>query len=155
MVLGVAGWLVIQGQLSLGQLVAAELILGAIFAGLSRFSYYLELYYGIRGSLDKLARFYQVKLEGHRGDQQIDDWEPTAVFDQVEVNQRGRFYHLSGEFPANSHTLVATECAGISLAVRDLLWGARRPESGSVTLDGHEVRDFAPQRLRDRIMVVA
>ncbi len=154
-VLGVAGWLVIQGQLSLGQLVAAELILGAIFAGLSRFSYYLELYYGIRGSLDKLSRFYQVKLEGHGGDQQIDDWEPSAVFDKVEVNQRGRFYHLTGEFPANSHTLVATECAGISVAVRDLLWGARRPESGSVKLDGHEVRDFAPQRLRDRIMVVA
>ncbi len=153
-VLGVAGWLVIQGQLSLGQLVAAELILGAIFAGLSRASYYLELYYGIRGSLEKLSRFYQVPLEDNGGDQHIEGWQPQAEFDQVTVDLRGRIYHLSASFPAGSQTLVAGENAGIVLAVRDLLWGARRPESGSVTLDDHEVRDFAPQELRDQVIVV-
>ncbi len=153
-VLGVAGWLVIQGQLSLGQLVAAELILGAIFAGLSRFSYYLELYYGIRGSLDKLSRFYQVRLEDNGGDQHIENWRPCASFDKATVDLRGRLYHLDAEFPAGSQTLVAGENAGIVMAVKDLLWGARRPESGSVSLDDHEVRDFAPQELRDQVVVV-
>lgn len=52
--LGVGGWLVIEGQLSVGQLVAAELIMASIFLGLSRFSTYLKAYYELYGSADKL-----------------------------------------------------------------------------------------------------
>lgn len=53
--LGVGGWLVIEGQLSVGQLVAAELIMASIFLGLSRFSTYLKAYYELYGSADKLG----------------------------------------------------------------------------------------------------
>jgi len=52
--LGVGGWLVIEGQLSVGQLVAAELIMASIFLGLSRFSTYLKAYYELYGSANKL-----------------------------------------------------------------------------------------------------
>jgi putative ABC transport system ATP-binding protein len=53
--LGLGGWLVIQGEMSIGQLVAAELIMSAIFFGLSRFARFLELYYELYGAADKIA----------------------------------------------------------------------------------------------------
>lgn len=53
--LGLGGWLVIEGQMSIGQLVAAELIMSAIFFGLSRFNRFLELYYELYGAADKIA----------------------------------------------------------------------------------------------------
>lgn len=52
--LGIGGMLVIHGQLSLGQLVAAELILSAILLGLSKLGYYLALYYEICAAALKL-----------------------------------------------------------------------------------------------------
>lgn len=52
--LALGGWLVIQSQLTLGQLVAAELILSAIFTGIARAGYYLSLYYELCVSAEKL-----------------------------------------------------------------------------------------------------
>ncbi len=52
--LALGGWLVIQSQLTLGQLVAAELILAAIFTGIARAGYYLSLYYELCVSAEKL-----------------------------------------------------------------------------------------------------
>ena len=57
MLLGVGGWLVIRNELTIGQLVAAELILSVIFAGFSRFGYYLELYYDLYAASAKLSRW--------------------------------------------------------------------------------------------------
>jgi multidrug efflux pump subunit AcrA (membrane-fusion protein) len=52
--LGLGGMLVIQGQLSLGQLVAAELILSVILLALSKLGYYLILYYELCAAALKL-----------------------------------------------------------------------------------------------------
>lgn len=53
--LGLGGYLVIHGQMSIGQLVAAELIMLAVLFGLSRFNRYLELYYELYGAADKIT----------------------------------------------------------------------------------------------------
>ena len=51
--LGIGGVLVVQGELSIGQLVAAELVMSAVFFGLSRFTQYLKLYYELYGAAEK------------------------------------------------------------------------------------------------------
>ena len=43
--LGMGGWLVIQFQLTLGQLVAAELVLSAAFFGVAQLGTYLQYFY--------------------------------------------------------------------------------------------------------------
>jgi ABC-type bacteriocin/lantibiotic exporter with double-glycine peptidase domain len=55
--LGMGGWLVIQGQMTLGQLVAAELILSSIFYGLPQLAGYLDYYYDVCAAVEELARF--------------------------------------------------------------------------------------------------
>ncbi|MDG1851465.1 MAG: ABC transporter transmembrane domain-containing protein [Gammaproteobacteria bacterium] len=58
--LGMGGWLVIQGELTLGQLVAAELIMMAIFAGLPQLAGYLGYFYDICAAVEEISRFEQL-----------------------------------------------------------------------------------------------
>ncbi len=60
--LALGGWLVLQGQLTLGQLVAAELILSAIFYGVTRLGYYLTLYYELCAGAMKLDELLSLPL---------------------------------------------------------------------------------------------
>jgi len=61
--LGMGGWLVIQGQLTLGQLVAAELIMMGIFAGLAPLAGYLGYFYDICAAVEEISRFNTLPRE--------------------------------------------------------------------------------------------
>lgn len=63
LLLGLGGWLVIGGELTLGQLVAAELILSAIFYGISRADYLLILLYELIAATEKLIVFFEPPKE--------------------------------------------------------------------------------------------
>ena len=56
--LGLGGSLVIDGQLTLGQLAAAEIILSAVFFSLARLGYFLGLYYELCVSAEKLDALF-------------------------------------------------------------------------------------------------
>ena len=62
-VLGIGGYLVIQGELSLGQLVAAELIVSKILDSFGKFGKYLESYYDLLASVDKIGNLLDIPLE--------------------------------------------------------------------------------------------
>lgn len=53
--LGVGGMLVLNGELSIGQLVASELIFSVVLSALSKSVNYLETYYDSVASIDKLS----------------------------------------------------------------------------------------------------
>jgi putative ABC transport system ATP-binding protein len=62
-VLGIGGYLVILGELSLGQLVAAELIVSKILDSFGKFGKYLESYYDLLASVDKIGNLLDIPLE--------------------------------------------------------------------------------------------
>lgn len=57
LLLGVGGWLVVSGELTVGQLLAAELILGTIFLNMGALPTVLESWYGMRAALDRRSTF--------------------------------------------------------------------------------------------------
>lgn len=63
LLLGMGGYLVINNQLSLGQLVAAEIVLGAIIYAFKRFGVLLENYYDLKASQNKLETVLKLPLE--------------------------------------------------------------------------------------------
>jgi len=65
----VGGWLVIQGQLSLGQLVAGELVATAALASLAKLGRKLPKVYDLITSFEKLGRL-------------VDDSLPLAAADR-------------------------------------------------------------------------
>jgi ABC-type bacteriocin/lantibiotic exporter with double-glycine peptidase domain len=66
--LGLGGWLVISRQLTLGQLVAGELIVALVLAAISKSGKYIETFYDLQASLDKLGVIDQLPLEQEGGE---------------------------------------------------------------------------------------
>ncbi|KAK0340917.1 hypothetical protein LTR94_028560, partial [Friedmanniomyces endolithicus] len=54
------GTLILRGQLSLGQLVAAELILSGVFYGISQLGWYLDTFYDLVASSEELSLLFAI-----------------------------------------------------------------------------------------------
>jgi putative ABC transport system ATP-binding protein len=55
--LGIGGWLVVSGELTLGQLVAAELIVAVIVGSVAKLGKHMESFYDLLAAVDKLGHF--------------------------------------------------------------------------------------------------
>ncbi len=152
--LGLGGWLVISGELSLGQLVAAELILSAIFVGLTRLGYYLRSYYETRAAVKKIAVFFDISLETARGDEDLACASSELVVQDVRSTYRGEDVTLNLTVPSGSQVLVAATSASLAKHFADLLQRFREPEAGSISIGGVHLTDVDAQHLRDEIAVV-
>ncbi|NVB38062.1 ABC transporter ATP-binding protein [Pseudenhygromyxa sp. WMMC2535] len=64
----IGGWLVIRRQLTLGQLVAAELVVTAIGAGLGKLGKQLENFYDATAAAEKLGKVLDLPLERSGGE---------------------------------------------------------------------------------------
>jgi putative ABC transport system ATP-binding protein len=64
--LGVGGYLVVQNQLSVGQLIAAELIVTSILFSVTKLQKQLEDFYDLSSSLEKINQLLEVPIEGAR-----------------------------------------------------------------------------------------
>ncbi len=63
LLLGMGGYLVIKNQLSLGQLVAAEIVLGALIYAFKRFGVLLENFYDLKASQNKLEKVLNLPID--------------------------------------------------------------------------------------------
>lgn len=66
--LGLGGYLVIERQLTLGQLVAAELIVSLVVASVAKLGKYAETYYDLMTSAEKLGIIADLPLEREGGE---------------------------------------------------------------------------------------
>jgi ABC-type bacteriocin/lantibiotic exporter with double-glycine peptidase domain len=66
--LGGGGWLVIQGQMTLGQLVAAELIVALIVGSFAKLGKHLEAYYDLLAAVEKLGHLFDLPVERPHGE---------------------------------------------------------------------------------------
>ena len=64
----VGGWLVLNAQLTLGQLVASELIVSAVVASLSKLAKKFEAWYDALAAVDKLGHLVDLEIEAEDGD---------------------------------------------------------------------------------------
>ena len=77
--LGLGGWLVILGELTLGQLVAAELIVMMIVGSFAKLGKYIESFYDLLASVDKLGYLFDLPTESHDKLFHLRDGAPAAV----------------------------------------------------------------------------
>ena len=61
--LALGGYLVIVGQMTLGQLVAAELIVTVILGSFAKLGKDLESFYDLMASVDKLGKLFDLPIE--------------------------------------------------------------------------------------------
>ncbi len=151
--LGSGGWLVIQGQLTLGQLVAAELIVAVIVGSFAKAIKHLESFYDLMAAVDKLGHLFDLPLERTAGEGLGASNEPLAV------NIRHVSYEYHHGHPALTDTTFHAR-AGERLAVLgepgsgkstllDLLFALRETSHGFIELDAIDIRSLRPAAVRE------
>ncbi|MEL6259050.1 MAG: ABC transporter ATP-binding protein, partial [Pseudomonadota bacterium] len=154
MLLGLGGWLVIQGQLTLGQLVAAELILSAVFFGVSQLGIYLNYIYDLCAAVEELSLFYDVDQEQTRDGAGSRTDDPTLSFIDVRGAARGRPVRLDFEIPGGQGVMVAAYNHGVQRLFTNMLKRHQSPEGGYVLFGGVDLSSIDSHRLRQDVFVL-
>jgi ABC-type bacteriocin/lantibiotic exporter with double-glycine peptidase domain len=156
LLLGLGGWMVIERQLSLGQLIAAELVVNAMLYGLTRLGKNLDNFYELLTGLDKVGHLLDLPQETNLGTSAVvNTGAYRVVLDNVSLPQNPQLdtlHHLNLQIDAGECLVISSGAQRGS--VFDLLYGLRSPASGSVSLDNQDLRDLNLGLLRDTIALV-
>ncbi len=152
--LGLGGWLVIQGQLTLGQLVAAELVLSAAFFGVSQLGTYLSYFYDLCASVEELSLFLEVEQEDPVGKETARKTDPTLEFVDVRGDARGRPARLNLEIPGGSIVMASASNHGVQRLFANLLKRHAAPQGGYILFGGSDILSAEVHVLRQHILVL-
>ena len=154
--LGVGGWLVITRQLTLGQLVAAELVIAVIGAGFVKLGRNLEKLYDLNIGVLKIGQVVDLPIERRGGEPLGDGGSARVALRRVDV-QRGCRTVLSGaslELSPGQSVRLAGESGSGTTTVLEVLGGLLTPQAGSVIIDDLDLRRADLGSVRDRVVLV-
>jgi len=156
--LGLGGWLVIHRQLTLGQLVAAELIVTNIVYSITRFGKHFESYYDLLAATEKLGHLFDLPLE-RLGGEPPPKTKGAASLNLSDVefvypSGRALFGGMNAEIAAGERVAVVGPSGSGKSTLFQILYGLRTQSRGLVLLDGADVRQFNPASLRSQIALV-
>lgn len=157
--LGLGGYLVIQGQLTLGQLVAAEIVVTLVVASFTKLGKQLESYYDLLAAVDKLGYLTDLPLEREGGVAHRARSKGAAIgIHNISFSYSQGYRTVLDSLnlhiePGERVALVGPNGAGKSTLV-DLLFGLRQPTHGHIEIDGMDLRDLRLESLREHIAVV-
>lgn len=154
----IGGWLVISQQITLGQLVASEIIMSAIAAALAKLGKKIEAWYDAMAAMDKLGHIFDLEIEREDGEQ------PNRREGGAEVSACDlSFGYLEGTplftglnftlNPGTSAAVVGPHGSGSS-SLLDILFGLRQPNEGHVSIDGLDLRSWYLEALRGQVQLV-
>ncbi|MBB5037613.1 peptidase domain-containing ABC transporter [Prosthecobacter dejongeii] len=152
------GWLVVSQQITLGQLVASELIMSAIVASLAKMGKKLEAWYDAMAAMDKLGHIFDLEIERETGEQPVKkEGGASVVADSLTFgyNEHSPLFHLRTFTiqPGARAAIVGPHGAGAS-SLLDILFSLRTPTSGHVCIDGLDLRSWYLEALRDHVQLL-
>lgn len=159
LLLGLGGWLVIKQQLTLGQLVAAELIIGVILSGVAKLGRYLDKFYELCASVAKLDALFDVPYEKESGSFFSPGGEPASlVISNLVVRNESYMEPILRDIslsiaPGEKVAICGQNGSGKS-TLADCIYRITSPRSGRIEIDGHDVREVHPLELRSEIALV-
>ena len=159
-VLAIGGYLVINRELTLGQLVAANLIVVGVLAAIEKLFGLLESFYDLLTALDKVGYVTDLPVDAHDGRRTLLRTESGASI----VARNLRFaYPDGGEVltdldlavkPGGRVSIVGKSGAGKS-TLAAILCGLLAPRHGIVTINRMDVREISFESLRGAVALVS
>lgn len=153
-------WLVISQQITLGQLVASEIIMGSIIASLAKFGKKLEAWYDTMAATDKLGHLFDLELESEEGEVPLNIDESKGVALQAKdlclsfPNQGNLIDNQNFEIlPGEKVAVLGAYGSGVS-ALLDLTFKLRLPDQGYLLFDGIDVRNWKTRALRKQVLLL-
>jgi ABC-type bacteriocin/lantibiotic exporter with double-glycine peptidase domain len=144
--LGLGGWLVINRQLTLGQLVASELIVTLVLTAVSKTGKYAEIFYDLQATLDKLGILDRLPAETADGEVLVSDGGPMSFVADIQGFD-GHLQHLE---VASGERIALVGATGKTPLLQTLAL-LRLPTKGRVELDGIDVRELDRPACRQQI----
>lgn len=153
----VGGVLVLSGELTLGQLVASEIIVNAVVASVAKLGKHLEGWYDAMAAVDKIGYLVDLETEREAGDVPSNRSHPA----RVEVagvsftyDHKPALTALSFTLEPRSSTAILAPLGGGASTLLDLLYGLRPPSEGHVLIDRLDVRQWYLEALRQDVALV-
>jgi putative ABC transport system ATP-binding protein len=152
--LALGGYLVIEGELTLGQLVAAELIVTVILGSFAKLGKDLESYYDLMASVDKLGKLFDL---------------PVERIDKLQLARRPGAYGLSlvdmkldaktesnvnVDFPPSKTYAIYGDSGLHRGKLIETMVGQLKPKEGHVLLDDFRVDAISAESLQEKISLV-
>lgn len=152
--LGLGGFLVIENELTLGQLVAAELVLSAAFFGIAQLGTYLGYFYDLFAAVEEISQFYDVEQETPKGADPFDSPDHTIVLKGVCGKARHEPARFDLEIPSGAIIMAEASHHGVQRLFTNLLKLHTLPEGGIATLGGIDMKAIEAHHLRKNVHVL-
>jgi ABC-type multidrug transport system fused ATPase/permease subunit len=158
-VLGVGGWLVVGGDMTIGTLLAFTLYLGNFFDPVQQLSQLYNTFLSATAALDRITAVL---------DEEPDIVDADGASDLPAIDGHVRFDHVRfgyGELPDVLHDLDLDVPAGTTVAlvghtgagkstIAKLLARFYDPRDGRITIDGTDLRGVTQESLRRQLGIV-
>lgn len=158
-IFGIGGWLVIDRQITLGQLVASELVILILLAAVEKLITLFQDWYDLLTGLDKIGHIKDLPLERKQGKDipynetgiainchgiSFEYEGSREVLSNVNFNiEPGEIISIAGPSGAGKSTLAAILC------------GLLEPKQGNVELNGMDVKSIGLKSLRGAVAMVS
>ncbi|AUX70584.1 ABC transporter ATP-binding protein [Porphyrobacter sp. HT-58-2] len=152
--LGLGGFLVIENELTLGQLVAAELVLSAAFIGIAQLGTYLAYFYDLFAAVEEISQFYDVEQEQPKGEDPFDSPDHTIILHGVRGMARHEEVRFDLEIPSGAIIMASSSQHGVQRLFSNLLKLHELPQAGIATLGGVDMKAIEAHHLRKNVHVL-
>lgn len=156
--LGLGGIMVIEGQLTLGQLVAAELIVSVALVSFVKLGKQLEAFYDLLAGVDKLGQLLDLPVEEDAGESHMPGREAARLdlhgVRYVYASSKQGVESLDLHIAPSERVAVLGGRGSGKTTVAELIGGLREPDTGVVSLDGQDLREIARVSVRTQLNLV-
>ena len=152
--LALGGYLVIEGQMTLGQLVAAELIVTVILGSFAKLGKDLESYYDLMASVDKLGKLFDLPVEESG---KLELVRRPGAYDlslvDLKVDDRG-IKNGEIELKAGGSYAIYGSSELHRGKLIEILTGQRKADAGHVLLNDFRVDAISAESLQSKISLI-
>lgn len=157
-VLGLGGFLVIEQSISIGQLVAAELVILSILNSLEKLISQFDIYYDLLTAVDKVSDITDKPLESTSGERVERRFGAASLRLHNVVfaypDSTPVLCGLSFAVAPCSHTSIVGEPGSGKTTITNLMARLYEAQSGGILLNGQEIRHLRISDTRSAIGIV-
>jgi ABC-type bacteriocin/lantibiotic exporter with double-glycine peptidase domain len=150
LLLGMGGFLVLQKELSVGQLVAAALVVNSIIAGLPNLQNFFFSVYNYSTALDMVARFYDYPLEAPKENAVL----PKRLDFEFEDLTFTPNYHFNFGYREGTRSLIFVKSFSSIQLFYDSLMGFAENTGGTIKYDGLLLQDLDVGAIRNHVQII-
>lgn len=158
-VLAIGGYLVINGQLSLGQLVASEIIILMILSALDKIIQKLESWYDLLTGIHKVSFINELETERESGSPvTINPKGAEIECDKLVFSfdgQRRLFDKINFKINPGARTSLVGESGSGKTSLAYLISGLYEAREGNILFNGFPLKSINLQNLRQHIALVS